>query len=161
MTFLPALLLAAIAGLNQPVSAAVPGAETDSQKHAASPALRSPGDAQIERTLKAKLAKSKLAADHFTFSVSKGVATIEGSTNVMQHKGVMTRMAKSSGATSVVNNIRISDAAKAKATAGLAKGRAASQGSAVSPTRNPPPDADSAEPPPIPRARVLPSSNSR
>lgn len=157
MTFLPVLLLAV--GLNQPVSAAASGAATDSQKHTSATAVRAPGDAQIERTLKAKLAKSKLAADHFTFSVVKGVATIEGSTNVMQHKGAMTRMARTSGATIVHNNIRISDAAKAKATAGFAKGRTAAKPpvSEGSPARveAPPPTAT------IPRATVLPSANSR
>jgi hypothetical protein len=72
-------------------------------------------DAQIERAMKTKMSKSKLSADHFTFSVQNGVVTIEGNTGIIQHKGVMTRMARTSGATVVHNNIRISDEAKAKA----------------------------------------------
>jgi len=113
-----ALFVFAIVGQNQPASAASTGAVNH-----AGPEIRARllSDAEIERTMKAKLAKSKLAADHFTFSVVKGVATIEGKTAVMQNKGVMTRMAKTSGATAVRNNIVISDAAKAKAVAGLAK----------------------------------------
>src|SRR5262249_23358626 len=120
--FVVVLLLVAASGLSQPVLAAVSGAANSAKK---TPAEVNSSDSQIERTMRAKLAKSKLSADHFTFSVSQGVVTIEGTTSVMQHKGVMTRMAKSSGAVAVHNNIRISDAAKAKATANLASGRKA------------------------------------
>jgi len=116
-------LLIAMAGMGHPALAAPPTSPPKQPKAASQP--KSPADAQIEAMMRMKLAKSKMNADHFTFSVSKGVATIEGNTNVMQHKGAMTRMAKSSGATSVQNNIRISDAAKARATAALAKGRPA------------------------------------
>ena len=56
-----------------------------------------------------------------------GVATFEGNTNVVQHKGVATRMAKSAGATAVVNHIQISDAAREKAAANLEKGRRRAQ----------------------------------
>ncbi len=116
--FLYALLLFAIAGLNQPASAASTGAVNH-----AGPEIRARllSDAEIERAMKAKLAKSKLSSDHFTFTVVKGVATIEGKTSVIQHKGVMTRIAKASGATAVRNNILISDAAKVKSMAPLAK----------------------------------------
>jgi len=116
------LYLVAMVGLSQPAAGGSPASAAKQSKAPTEP--RTPADAQIERTLKNKLTKSKMNSDHFTVSVVKGVATIEGSTNVMQHKGAMTRMAKSSGATSVRNNIRISDAAKSKAAASLAKGRA-------------------------------------
>lgn len=116
-----ALLLFALAGLKQPFLAAASGAGKSSQTD--SP--KTPGDAQIEQAIRAKLAKSKMSADHFTVSVVKGVATIEGSTAIMQHKGAMTRMAKTCGATSVKNNIHVSDAAKAKLTESLTKSRAA------------------------------------
>jgi hypothetical protein len=109
-----ALVLFACMGTNQPVSAA--------SKGAAQTPKNSP-DAQIEQTIKNKLAKSKMNADHFTVTVSKGVATIEGTTSIIQHKGAMTRMARTSGAITVHNNIRISDDAKAKAIAHLTHGK--------------------------------------
>jgi len=77
-------------------------------------------DAQIERNIRAKFAKSKINVEHFTVSVQNGVATIEGKTNVIQHKGVATRLAKTGGAVVVQNHIQVSDAAKAKAAAKLA-----------------------------------------
>ncbi|MCX6586775.1 MAG: BON domain-containing protein [Acidobacteria bacterium] len=84
-------------------------------------------DAAIEQALKAKLAKSKMAANGFTVKVSNGTATIEGKAGVIQHKGAMTRMAKAAGATRVLNNIQISEEAKAKARAKLASGRRRAQ----------------------------------
>jgi hypothetical protein len=160
------LILVALAGPNQPLAAATQVSAAKESKGPTQP--RSPADAQIERTIKNKLIKSKMNNDHFTVSVVKGVATIEGATNVMQHKGAMTRMAKSSGATSVQNNIRISDAAKSKAVASLAKGRSApsasQQAAAPAPRTTSPPVAAGATgnaastPPPIPRAAVLPAS---
>ncbi len=77
-------------------------------------------DAQVERTIRAKFAKSKINVEHFTVTVQNGVATIEGKTNVIQHKGVATRLAKTGGAVAVKNNIQISEAAKEKAAARLA-----------------------------------------
>ena len=80
-------------------------------------------DAQIERTIRAKFAKSKINSEHFTVTVQNGVATIEGKTNVIQHKGVATRLAKTGGAVAVRNNVQISEAAKEKAAARLAMAR--------------------------------------
>ena len=76
-------------------------------------------DSQIDATIRTKLAKSKIGKDGFHFHVQHGVVTWEGTTNVIQHKGSATRMAKAAGATQVVNNIQISDSARAKATANL------------------------------------------
>jgi len=106
-------------------------------------------DREIEQKIQTKLAKSKLAADHFKVSVSRGVATIEGATDVPQHKGVMTRMAKAAGATAVSNNIRVSAAGKAKATEALAKAR--------SKTQSVPVPANSSNSAQLPHAKVLPS----
>ncbi len=78
-------------------------------------------DAQIEALIRTKLAKSKIGKDGFHFHVQHGVVTWEGTTNVIQHKGSATRMARTAGATQVVNNIQISASAKAKATANLKK----------------------------------------
>src|ERR1700730_9150574 len=68
-------------------------------------------DAEIEATIKAKLAKSKIGKDGFQVHVKGAEATWTGNTNVMQHKGAATRMARTAGAIQVVNNIKISDQA--------------------------------------------------
>jgi osmotically-inducible protein OsmY len=68
-------------------------------------------DAEIEATIKAKLAKSKIGKDGFQVHVKDRIATWSGTTPVMQHKGAATRMAKTAGAIQVVNNIKISGAA--------------------------------------------------
>jgi hypothetical protein len=84
-------------------------------------------DAQIEAVIRLKLVKSKIGPDKFRFKVQGGVATIEGKTDVMQHKGAATRLAKTAGAVAVNNHIEISDAAKQKAAANLATGRRRAQ----------------------------------
>jgi hypothetical protein len=72
------------------------------------------GDAQLDAAIRAKLAKSKIGKDGFHFSVKHGVVTWEGNTSIGQHKGAATRMARSSGATQVVNNIRVDGAGEGK-----------------------------------------------
>jgi len=72
-------------------------------------------DAEVEATIKAKLAKSKIGKEGFQVHVKDGVATWTGSTTVMQHKGAATRMAKTAGAIRVVNNIKISEPGADKA----------------------------------------------
>src|SRR3984957_4389823 len=76
-------------------------------------------DAEIEATIKAKLAKSKIGQEGFQVHVKDRVATWTGTTSVMQHKGAATRMAKSAGAIQVTNNIKISSEAAAKAKGNL------------------------------------------
>jgi hypothetical protein len=76
-------------------------------------------DSQIDATIRMKLAKSKIGKDGFHFHVQHGVVTWEGTTNIIQHKGSATRMAKAAGATQVINNIQISDSAKAKGISNL------------------------------------------
>jgi len=80
-------------------------------------------DKETESVIRAKLAKSKIGKDGFTVRVQGGVAYWDGSTNVVQHKGAATRMAKTAGAKKVVNNIKVSDAAKETASANLEQGR--------------------------------------
>jgi hypothetical protein len=80
-------------------------------------------DAVLEAAIRAKFAKSKINEDKFQVHVQGGVATIEGRTNVMQHKGVATRLAKTGGAAAVNNRIQIGQAALAKAAANLEQGR--------------------------------------
>ncbi|HZT36606.1 MAG TPA: BON domain-containing protein [Bryobacteraceae bacterium] len=101
-----------------------PAVKTAAPRSSSAPAL---SDAQIENAIKAKLAKSKIGADHFKVRVQGGVAYWEGTTDVIQHKGSATRMAKSAGARAVVNNIAISEAAKQKAASNLATGRRRAQ----------------------------------
>lgn len=81
---------------------------------AATPAVHAGrrSDAEIESAIKTKLAKSKIGKDGIQVHVKNGVATWTGTTGVMQHKGAATRMAKTAGATQVLNNIKIADTAK-------------------------------------------------
>jgi hypothetical protein len=76
-------------------------------------------DAEIEATIRAKLAKSKIGKDGFQVHVKDRVATWTGFTSVMQHKGAATRMAKAAGAIQVVNNIKISDEGTLRAKGNL------------------------------------------
>jgi hypothetical protein len=76
-------------------------------------------DAEIEATIKAKLAKSKIGQEGFQVHVKDRVATWTGTTSVMQHKGAATRMAKTSGALQVTNNIKVSADAAGKAKGNL------------------------------------------
>ncbi len=113
------LLMAAVAcmGQTKPVPA-----------HTAPPVAKAPvkqavqSDAQIEATIRAKFARSKINVEKFTVHVQGGVATIEGKTNVIQRKGTATRLAKTGGAIAVNNHVQISDAAKQKAADNLDQG---------------------------------------
>ena len=80
-------------------------------------------DIQLEAVIRAKFAKSKIGADKFTVRVQGGVATIDGNTDVVQHKGTATRMCKTAGAVAVNNRVKVSDAAKQKAAGNLQDGR--------------------------------------
>lgn len=80
-----------------------------------------PSDAQIEATIRAKFAKSKISVNRFTVRVQGGVATLEGKTDVIQHKGTATRLAKTGGAVAVHNLIHISEGARAKASTNFRK----------------------------------------
>jgi len=87
------------------------------------PAKPAMSDVRVEAAIRAKFAKSKINAEKFQVHVQGGVATIEGRTDVTQHKGVATRLAKTGGAMAVNNHIQVSDAAREKAAANLEKGR--------------------------------------
>lgn len=84
-------------------------------------------DKEMEAVIRAKLAKSKIGKDGLQVHVQGGVAFWNGSTNVVQHKGAATRMAKTAGAKKVVNNIKVSDAGKETAAANLEQGRRRAQ----------------------------------
>ena len=110
-------------------AAASGGSVTPAKSPAASRVKAPPGrsDADIEREIRARLGKSKIGADKFQVRVQGGVATLEGTTDVIQHKGVATRLAKSGGAAAVNNKIQISEAAREKAAGNLEKGRRRAQ----------------------------------
>jgi len=118
------LLLAAVACMGQtrpaPAHTAPQTAKTPAKQAMTS-------DAQIEAAIRAKFARSKINAEKFTVHVQGGVATIEGKTNVIQHKGTATRLAKTGGAVAVNNHVEISDAAKQKAADNLDQGRRRAQ----------------------------------
>jgi osmotically-inducible protein OsmY len=116
---LSCLVLLAVAGLSQTAPAAKPASTTAKKTaggHTAS------DDAQVEKAIRARFAASKIAKDKFEVHVQGGVATITGKTDVLQHKGTATRLAKNVGAKQVVNKVEVSDAAKDKATANLSSG---------------------------------------
>ncbi len=92
-----------------------------SHKSAASAHPATPSDSQIDATIRAKLSKSKIGKDGFRFKVQRGIVTWEGNTDVAQHKGSATRMAKTAGAVQVINNIQVSASGKAKAVSSLKK----------------------------------------
>ena len=124
-------------------------------------------DAQLEAEIRARLARSKIGADKFEVHVQGGVATFDGKTEVLQHKGAATRMAKSAGAAAVRNRIQLSDAARQRASANLAQGRRRAQisrGEPRSETRNAVRSVTStpkAAPPVRPRAGTSASTGSR
>lgn len=118
---LTGLILLVMAGFGQTAPAARPAA---GKKTAAAPARQSSAssDAALEKEIRARFARSKISADKFEAHVQGGVATITGKTNVLQHKGTATRLAKNAGAAKVVNNVEISDEAREKAASNLATG---------------------------------------
>jgi osmotically-inducible protein OsmY len=93
----------------------------------AKPAPDAARDAQIEKDIRARFAKSKISRNNFQVRVQGGVATLEGQTDVIQHKGTATRLAKSGGARAVVNRIKVSQAARDKAARNLTEGRRRAQ----------------------------------
>jgi hypothetical protein len=94
------------------VAGLVTPADGRSSSRTSTQRIATPTDSQIDATIRAKLAKSKIGKDGFRFHVQRGVVTWEGSTNVMQHKGSATRMARAAGALQVVNNIHVNGATK-------------------------------------------------
>jgi hypothetical protein len=127
MTRLVSILAAVCLVAGAQTRPAAPKTPPSHQRAAATPARQTIPDAVIEQNIRAKFAKSKISADKFTVHVQGGVATIEGKSNVIQHKGTATRLAKNAGAVKVVNKIELSQAARDKAAANLEKGRRRAQ----------------------------------
>lgn len=97
-------------------------AQTAASKKAvrSAPANGASEDRQLEAAIRARFAESKIASNHFQVRVQGGVATLEGRTDVIQHKGTATRLARAMGAKQVVNRIEVSEAAREKAAGNLA-----------------------------------------
>ena len=128
--FAAALLVAGYASASESQAAKAPAsapARTAAHTPARAPAPVRISDAQMETDIRARFAKSKINADKFQVRVQGGVATIEGKTDVMQHKGVATRMSRNAGAIAVNNRVQISQGAREKAAANLEKGRRRAQ----------------------------------
>jgi len=80
-------------------------------------------DVELKKSIEERLARSAIAVNKFRVEVTDGVVRITGKTDVMQHKGVATRLAKSMGAKVVKNEIEITDAARQRAAAQLLRGK--------------------------------------
>ena len=115
-------LIAATAGLSQTRSVVKPSSPTTKNSSTA----RS-SDADLEKAIRGRLAASKISTNKFEVHVQGGVATLEGKTDIVQHKGTATRLARSAGAVKVVNKIEVSQAAKDKAASNLTSGRRRAQ----------------------------------
>ncbi len=79
------------------------------------PGGRPPSDAELEDAIRARFARSKIAVNGFTVRVRNGVAILEGKTDVAQHKGVATRLARLAGARRVENRIQVTERGREKA----------------------------------------------
>jgi hypothetical protein len=121
--WMAAVLMAAGAWAAEPRAAEVRQRPTTSGTAKGAAAQPKLSDVQLEAVIRAKFAKSKIDSDKFTVRVQGGVATIDGNTDVVQHKGTATRMCKTAGAVAVNNRVKVSDAAKQKAAGNLADGR--------------------------------------
>jgi osmotically-inducible protein OsmY len=113
-------------------------------------------DADVERDIRGRLAKSKISADGFAVHVKNGTAVLTGKTDVVQHKGVATRLAKAGGATKVENRIEISAGARSKASSQLSRARTSAHTGRPPVKQQAPAEAkaDELAPPPIRRAVV-------
>ncbi|MEX2262279.1 MAG: BON domain-containing protein [Bryobacteraceae bacterium] len=99
---IPALVLfAALAGAGQSGRADTPAPKTEKSDS------QSPSDSRLERAIRARFARSKIAKNAFAVEVRGGVATLTGRTGIVQHKGTATRLARSAGAAKVVNQIQV------------------------------------------------------
>jgi osmotically-inducible protein OsmY len=106
MRVFPVFLFLGLA-LAPPVAPAHPEEATKAVRKAGPAEAKgvAPADAQLEQAIRARFARSKIAAENFQVSVRGGVATLTGKTSVVQRKGAATRLARLAGAKSVRNRI--------------------------------------------------------
>ena len=117
--FVCCLTLLALAGLGQAYPAVKPASPVGKKS---SPGTSAATDAELEKKIRARFARSKISTNNFQVRVQGGAATITGKTDVLQHKGTATRLAKTAGAVQVINQVEVSDAAKQRAAKNLASG---------------------------------------
>ena len=125
------VVAAALAGSASAAAGPTNGTVASKPSPPATTTRRGLSDSQIERNIRERFARSKMTLagkEKFTVSVKDGVATLDGKTNVIQHKGVATRLAKLGGAIAVQNHIEVSEEAKARAAAKLGRYRAGAAG---------------------------------
>lgn len=96
-------------GFSLAIAAAGQIGETPVRRPSQPPGNAAPemSDMALERAITQRFAKSAIASNGFTVSVSGGVATLRGIAQVAQHKGVATRLARSAGARQVRNQIEL------------------------------------------------------
>ena len=96
---------------------------------ARAPAKASPRwkDTELKKAIEERFARSAIASDRFRVEVNDGAARITGRTDVLQHKGVATRLAKAVGAKRVHNEVEVSQTARQKAAEPMARGKEAAQ----------------------------------
>lgn len=86
-----------------------------SEKKSSQKASAPKSDADIQKCITDKLAKSeKLSTQGFSAAVSNGEATLTGNANNAGSKGAATKIAKSCGASKVTNNITSPPVSKPK-----------------------------------------------
>ena len=119
------ILLPAMAQTRPAPPARTAAAPVHRRVGAAAPAKIS--DPDLEKAIRARFAKSKINSNHFEVHVQGGTATLSGKTDVIQHKGTATRLARGAGAANVVNHIQVSQAARDHAAANLSQGRRRAQ----------------------------------
>lgn len=116
-----------ILGLAGGLALAAPVAHHAAPQARAGTGVAALSDAALEKAIRERFARSKIAANRFTVRVQGGVATLEGRTEILQHKGTATRLAKAAGARRVVNRIEVSEKARQAASANLTTGRRRAQ----------------------------------
>ena len=121
---LPALALLAMAAFGA-APESKPGASVVGPTKSAAAAPRA--DAELEKLIREKFAASKISKNNFQVRVQGGVATLTGNTDVIQHKGTATRLARNAGAKRVDNRIEVSEAARDQASERLSTGRRRAQ----------------------------------
>ena len=126
--FALALLLAALFGSGLALRAFPADSSTTKSKTPPARGFTAAQDKQMEDAIRRQASKSKIGEGRSSkVHVQGGVAYWEGTTDVVQHKGSATRMAKTAGAIKVVNNIKVGDAAKQAAAGNLDQGRRRAQ----------------------------------